>query len=85
MRLKGSLDLEVRRENSNYAIITTEKEVVGARTDATDLIIVQKGRAIIIWRPNLANLEEIEGFPLIQSGTSFCFSWPRTDSPKLMP
>jgi hypothetical protein len=64
MRLKGSLDLKVRREDPNYTIVATKEQIVGSRADATDLIILQKRRAFIIWRLDLANFEEIEGFPL---------------------
>jgi hypothetical protein len=65
MRLERPLDLEVRREDSNYAIVTTKEQAIRSRAHTTDLVVLEESGALIVWRLDLAHFEEIERFPLL--------------------
>lgn len=64
MRLEGSQDFEGRGEDSHSSIEAPNKQVLGPRTDTANLIIVEEGLSLVIWRVNLADLEEIKRLPL---------------------
>jgi hypothetical protein len=62
--LEGSHDLEGRRKDADDAIVAAEEEAFGAGADAADLVALEEGLALIVWGIDLADLEEIECFPL---------------------
>jgi hypothetical protein len=62
--LEGPHDLEGRGEDADDAIVAAEEEAFGAGTDAADLVAFEEGFALIVWGGDLADLEEIECFPL---------------------
>lgn len=64
MRLERSLEFEIRRQYSNYAVMAAKEEIVRPRTYATYLIVFEKCRALVFWELDLADFEEIEGSPL---------------------
>lgn len=64
VRLESAQDLEGRRENSHDAIVAPKKEVLGPRAHAADFAVLEESLALIVGRVDLADLEEIERFPL---------------------
>ncbi len=64
MRWESAQDLEGRRENSHDAIVAPKKEALGPRAHAADFAVLEERFALIVGRVDLADLEEIERFPL---------------------
>ncbi len=50
--------------------MATEEEAFGTGADATDLIVVEEGLALVVGRVDLAHFEEIERCPLQFVSTS---------------
>jgi hypothetical protein len=72
MRLESSQHLESRRDDPHHPIVTPKKETFRSRAYAAYFIVFEKCFTIIVGGFDLADVEEIEGFPL-----SFLsrFSW----------
>lgn len=67
MCLESSQDFEGRRDDSNSAIVTSKEEALGPGADTTYFVSIEKGLALVVWRFDLADIEEIEGLPLFVS------------------
>lgn len=64
MRLEAPQDLEGRGEYPHNPIIASQEETFRSRAHTADLVVVEKGLAIVVWWFNLIDFEEIERFPL---------------------
>lgn len=64
VRLEGAQDFEGWRENSHNAVVAPKKEALGSRAHAADFAVLEERLALIVGRVDLADLEEIERFPL---------------------
>lgn len=62
--LECSQNLEIRGQDSHNAIIASYEEILGAGAYAAYFVVLEDGFTLIIWRFDLADLEEIERFPL---------------------
>lgn len=62
--LECSQDLEIRGQNSHNAIIASYEEILGTGAYAAYFVVLEDGFTLIIRRFDLADLEEIERFPL---------------------
>jgi hypothetical protein len=62
--LENSQDLERRREDSHDPIVASKEEILRSRTHTANFIVLEEGSAFIVRRVDLADLEEIERFPL---------------------
>ena len=62
--LKSPHDFKGRGEDPDNAIIAAEEEAVGSGADTADLVALEEGSALLVWGIDLADLEEIERFPL---------------------
>lgn len=64
VRLERPQHLEGRRQDADKAIIASEEEAFGPRANTADLVVLEKGAALVVWWLDLADFEEIECFPL---------------------
>jgi hypothetical protein len=62
--LKCAHDFKGRGEDPDNAIVAAQKETVGSGAYAADLVAFKEGSTLIVWGVDLADLEEIERFPL---------------------
>lgn len=62
--LESPHHFEGRREDADDAIVAAEEKAVRARAHTAYLVAFEEGPAFIVWGVDLADLEEIEGFPL---------------------
>jgi hypothetical protein len=63
--LESSQDFEGGGDDSNCAIVASKEEALGAGADTAYLISIEEGLALVVWRLDLADFEEIEGLPLL--------------------
>lgn len=64
MCLERSQNLKSRGQDSHNAIITSDEEILGTGAYAAYFVVLEEGFTFVIWRFDLADLEEIERFPL---------------------
>jgi len=92
--LEGTHDLEGWGKNADNAIEAAEKEAFRAGADAADLVALKERLALIVRGVDLADLEEIECFPLYgdaylaaasKGGIGLERGCRKGSSPKLMP
>jgi hypothetical protein len=62
--LESSQDFERGREDSYDAIVASKEKILRSRAYTADFVVLEEGPALIVWWVDLADLEEIERFPL---------------------
>lgn len=63
--LEAADDPPAGAHDAHMAVRAAEEEAVGAGADAGDLVAVEEGaRLVVVGELNLADIEEVEGFPL---------------------
>ena len=65
VRLAAADDPPAGPHDAHMAVGAAEEEAVGAGADAGDLVAVEEGaRLVVVGELDLADVEEVEGFPL---------------------
>lgn len=65
VRLEAADDPPAWAHDAHMAVGAAEEEAVGAGADAGDLVAVEEGaRLVVVGELDLADVEEVEGFPL---------------------
>lgn len=65
VRLEAADDPPAGPHDAHMAVGAAEEEAVGAGADAGDLVAVEEGaRLVVVGELDLADVEEVEGFPL---------------------
>ena len=62
--VEASYDLPAGADNAHVAIIATEEQTVGAGAYAGYLVVLEEGPRLVVAGLDLADLEEVECFPL---------------------
>lgn len=63
--LEAADDPPAGADDAHMAVRAAEEEAVGAGADAGDLVAVEEGaRLVVVGELDLADIEEVEGFPL---------------------
>lgn len=62
--LEAPQDLPARADDAYVTVIATEEQAIGAGADAGDLVVLEEGACLVVAELDLADLEEVECFPL---------------------
>lgn len=73
--LEAADDAPAGADDAHVAVGAAEEEAIGAGADAGDLVAVEEGaRLVVVGELDLADIEEVEGFPLRRRGAGSA-SW----------
>lgn len=64
VRVETSEDLPAGADDAHVSVIAAEEQAIGAGAYAGDLVVLEEGARLVVAGLDLADLEEVECFPL---------------------